>query len=193
MTAESLPTGVRGQALAAALTVLALAALWLGMAVPLQGWFAARQERLEEMQARTQRMESLVASLPALRRRAEAAAAEPARTGLVEGATDALAAAALQAALEAMAQRAGTSLASTETLAAAPAGGVRAIGVRATVRAPWPQFVALLRQIEEAPTRMVVDDLHLQSVLPVPRNDDVPMEASFAVTAFRAAAAGARP
>lgn len=187
--APILPTGARGRALALAITVLAAALLWLGAAVPLRDWYDARQQRLDALLAKADRMHALAAALPALRRRAAARVTAPEQAGLVAGATDALAAASLQSALEAMAQQAGTSLGSTETLPASPApGGMRAIRVRASVRAPWPAFLALLRRIDESPVRMVADDLHLHALLPPPHDGDLAVEASFAVTAFRNAA-----
>ena len=80
--ATALPTGQRGQVLAAGLALLALVVVWLGMVSPLLGWYGARSDTLEAMQARAAREAALIEALPALRQEAQNAARTPARAVL---------------------------------------------------------------------------------------------------------------
>ena len=90
LPALSLPTGRRGRTLALALALLAGSVLWTGVAAPLLGWYADRQESLRRQLAIGHRMAALVQTLPALQAAAEAAAARGAcrREALLDGATD---------------------------------------------------------------------------------------------------------
>ncbi len=181
----ALPEGRAGQGLALLLTLAAAALLWFGVVAPGRQWYAARAERLAELTVTGQHMAALAAVLPDLRRRA--AAAPPAdEAWLLHDTSDALAAATLQARLEALAATAGANVASTETLPAAAAGTLRAVAVRATVSAPFPALIGLLRGMEDGTPAMVVDDLRLRPLQPIAAGADVRLEASFAVTAFRA-------
>ena len=110
-------TGRRGQGLAVGLTLLVLAVVWLGAAAPLQAWYADRAETLMQRQALLQRMQALAASLPALRSAASKATNGAASENmLLEGSSDAVAAADLQEMVQRMAGAAGASLAAVETL-----------------------------------------------------------------------------
>jgi general secretion pathway protein M len=67
MTADVWLTGRRGQALAAAIGVLALALAWFGVVDPVWSWYRDRDLRLEQRQVLLQRMQAVAATLPALR------------------------------------------------------------------------------------------------------------------------------
>jgi general secretion pathway protein M len=113
---------------------------------------------------------------------------------LLDGATDAVAGATLQEAVQIMAGQTGTSITSAETLPGMAAGGWRRIGVRVSIRASWPALIQLLQSIEQGVPRMLVDDvqLHAPPVPPDPavaRAAGVPIDASFSVYAFRLATA----
>jgi general secretion pathway protein M len=181
----ALPTGARGRALAAAITLLAAALLWLALVAPMLGWYAERQARLGQQRVLAQRMEAMLATLPALRRIAQDAAATATPAGAVlEGATDQVAAATLQQKLDELARASDVRIGSAEVLPAEAAGAWRAISVRVEVRAPWPALVALLAAIAGSPTPMVVDAVQLQGP---PRAEHEPdlIEAHFTVTAYR--------
>src|ERR1700731_1141846 len=108
--ALGLPTGTRGKALALAMTLLAVAAIWLGIVAPILGWYDDRAELLRRETAMARRMMSLVATLPGLRLEASRVnGAAPVdggdadadmRAALLTGASDPLAAAALQQRVE---------------------------------------------------------------------------------------------
>jgi type II secretory pathway component PulM len=113
----ALPEGLRGRLLALALTVTILAVLWAGCVQPLIDWHAARSDTLEQRRALLQRMSTLATTLPELQRQASGEHAPAA--ALLEGASDAIAGAALQSLVQHMTSMAGAELNSMEILPAA--------------------------------------------------------------------------
>jgi general secretion pathway protein M len=191
MIDTALPEGRRGRVLAVALTLTVLAALWFGVAQPLIDWHAEQADALESRRALAARMAALVETLPALRQ--EAGAARPAPVALLEGGTDAIAGAAMQGAVQALARTAGASLASIETLPAEPRGAWRRIGLRVSLAASWPVLVELMRAIEQGSPAMLIDELQLRGPPVQARSPSAPVQASFTILAFRAVAAGETP
>lgn len=188
----ALPTGRRGQALALGLALLAAAALWLGVAAPLLGWYADRAETLGQRRVLAARMAEVAATAPALQAEVQAAAANgPPARAVVEGATDAVAGAALQQQVQDMTAQAGATLTSAESLPAEAAGAYRRIGLHVSVTGQWPVMVALFAAIAHATPGMLVDDLQLQSGLLLGPTTTHPLEASFTVLAFHAGSATA--
>ena len=59
-SADTLPTGRRGQIVAVGAALVAVMALWLIVISPLVGFYADRADRLEKQQAVLSRMERLV-------------------------------------------------------------------------------------------------------------------------------------
>jgi general secretion pathway protein M len=183
----NLPSGRRGQAMALGVTLILLVILWTGIVAPLLGLYAARQETLAQRRALLVRMTMLADSLPTLRRQAgEKASAGPAPQALIEGASDAVASAALQERIQQMATQTGANLASVEALAGEQAGALRRIGLRLTLTTSWPVLVNLLAAIDTASPRMLVDDLQLQGSVIQVRQGEARLEARLAVYAFRA-------
>jgi hypothetical protein len=192
----ALPTGRRGQLLAAGLTLICLAALWLGVAAPLVAWYGERQDRLRERAVLAEHMANLAAMLPALRQALHADTARlPARDLLLQGTGDSVAGAALQGLVQELVDRAGATLSSAELLPGQAVGGFRRIGLRGSINAvQWPVLVRLLQSIAEARPRMLVDDLQLRAAPAMPQRQDPgeqrsgppPLDASFTVFAFRA-------
>ena len=183
----TLPDGQRGQALAVGITVLASVLLWLAVGGPLMDFYADGQAELAQRRTLAAHMAELAASLPALRRAAEArpgSQAEPVTT--LQGATDAVAGAALQERVQALASGAGISLASLETLPAEQRGPYRRIGLRISAVSLWPGLVALLQAIEQATPAMVLDDVELRGPMIANRPADTPLRATFTLYAFRA-------
>jgi general secretion pathway protein M len=185
-------TGRRGQGLAVGLTLLVLAVVWLGAAAPLQAWYADRAETLMQRQALLQRMQALAASLPALRSAASKATNGAASENmLLEGSSDAVAAADLQEMVQRMAGAAGASLAAVETLPAERSGTWHKVALRINLDAPWPVLMDMLRSVEQSPTRIFVDDLHFlgpSTAGATPSN--VPIQASFVLYGYRQAETG---
>ncbi len=183
-----LPDGRRGQFLAVALTVTLLASLWFGIVSPLISGYRDGADELAQRQTLLRHMQSAVEALPALEH--APAAARPAPAALLTGATDALAAAAMQSAVQTMASQAGVELASMETLPAEARGAYRRIGLRVSLTTSWPVLVELLRAADQGQPRMLVDDMQLHTVQMGERTATTSVGASFTLLAFRAAQAG---
>src|ERR1700744_3881969 len=173
----SLPEGRRGQILATALTLTVLAAAWLGVAKPLLDGYQAGTETPAHPQIVLWHMEGLAQTWETLER--TPAATRPETTPLLSGATDALAAAAMQSAVQAMATRAGVELASMETLPAEARGGYRRIGLRVSLTTPWPTLTEVLRAADQGQPRMLVDDVQLHTVQVGERGAATSVGASF--------------
>ena len=184
---RGLPNGRGGQALAVVLLVAVLALAWAGGAAPALAWYADRADYLVQQQTLAARMQAIAATAPPLQRQlAQADTAPPPARSLVDGATDAIAGATLQQAVQDMAARAGATVSSAEVLPAETAGAYRRIGLRVTVSGGWPVVVALLRALAEGLPRTLVDDLSLRQSLALGQTDSHPLEASFTVIAFHA-------
>ena len=137
----ALPDGPRGQILAAALTLTVLAALWFGAAAPLIAWYYGSADELAQRRTLLVHMQQVAAALPVLEH--QSAGMRPAPVALLSGATDALAAAVMQNAVQGMASAAGAELTSMETLPADTRGAYRRIGLRVSLAAPWPILIEL--------------------------------------------------
>ena len=191
-----LPSGRAGRLAALGITVVIVGLIWLAAVAPLLDWHADRAELLDQRRALLRRMEGIAQMMPELTQQASAgagASSGAAPASLLDGATDAIAAAALQQLVQDMAARAGAGLSSAETLPATPVAAYRRIGLRVSVNARWSVLVGLLQMVEQASPRMLVDDLQLQSPRLVVQPPDPAMNAQFTVTAFRAATASGSP
>jgi len=188
----TLPEGLRGRLLAAALTLTVLAAAWFAMAAPLIGWYQTDREELAQRRVVLLHMREAAATLPGLEH-GRAADVRPATTMLLPGGTDAMAAAAMQSNVQAMAAAAGVSLASMETLPAEVHGAYRRIGLRVAATAPWPVLIEFLRAASRGQPRMLIDDLTLHAQLNQDPNAVVPISASLTLLAYRPASGGKAP
>lgn len=191
----TLPTGRIGVLLALAIAVGGLALVWLAVAAPLFEWHAERADRLDQQRALLRRMEALVRTLPELRYAASdethQGTAGLAAVRLLDGPTDAVAAASLQQMVQDMAARVGVSLASAETLPATQAGAYRRIGLRVSVKARWSVLIGLLQAVAQGSPRMLVDDLQIHGPHFVDPPLDPPLDTGFIVFSFRAGVAPA--
>lgn len=185
----ALPEGRRGRLLAAAVTLLLLLVVWLAAAEPLLAWYDAGNAALRQRRELAGRMADLAGTLPALRHQAATLAnvGAPAEATL-SGTTDAIAAASLQGLLESMSGTAGAHLTSAEALPAEQLGAYRRIALRVTVDATWPNLIALMQAIDRATPRMFVDELQLHAQPTSEKMQALPLDISFTVLAFRAAA-----
>lgn len=188
----ALPTGRRGQALALALTLTALATIWIGAISPMIAWFEDRAATLDIRRVLASHMADLSATLPDLRARlADMEAHGPPPVAVLDGATDAIAGASLQEKLQEIARRVGAKLNSIETLAAEQRGAYRRIGVRVSLTAQWPVLIGLFGAVEKATPRMLVDDVQLRASPLRLRPDEAQISATFTLFAFRSEAASA--
>jgi general secretion pathway protein M len=155
---------------------------------PLIGWYQDRADELTQRHALLARMQAVAETLPDLERRS--GGVRPAPAALLPGATDALAAAAMQSAVQAMAAASGADLASMETLPAEARGGYRRIALRVSLSASWPVLVDLLRSAGQQQPRMLVDDVQFRASPMQVREAAAPVSASFTLLAFRAVPPG---
>ena len=183
-----LPEGIRGRVLAVLLLVVVLAAIWAGIAVPLTDWFAERADIIDRQTTLARRMGQLAADLPTLRTRATVTQAA-APVAVLDGASDAVAGAALQQRLQQIGTGLGAALSSTEVLAGEPVGAYRRIGVRLAVSARWPVIVRLLEAIAANTPRLLVNDLQVQAMRSVVSDPDPSMNVTMVVFGFRAGTA----
>lgn len=184
---RALPDGRAGQALALAMTAVAVAGLWAAAAAPAIGWYRAREARLGRQLRLASHMAALGTDLPALRRDILARKTD-AKAGavLLPGGSDAIAGAGLQSMVQALARQAGTSLDSAAMRPAAQDEGLRRIGMRVSVTAAYPVLVALLRAIGAAHPLLVVTRIEITSPSQIDPRRDMPVQARFTVTGFRA-------
>lgn len=112
------------------------------------------------------RLRATANELPALRTRVEQLrAAAGNRKITLEGASDALAAAALQSRIEEFASSVGATIGSTESLPAEARSGYRRIGLRYVLSGPYEALVKFLAKLEVATPPLVIDNLHIHGVL----------------------------
>jgi general secretion pathway protein M len=183
-----LPAGRAGQVTAVALTLAALLIAWFGLIGPLLSWYGAQSQELATTRLRLAHERALIATLPRLRRQIGAQRHDgAARSALLTGGSDAVAGAALQGDVQALAAQRGITLDSAEILSTAVIGDFRRIPLRISLTTDYPKLIALLGAIEAASPRMLVDDVSLHATgLPDPGRD-LPIRASFTISAFRAA------
>ncbi|HVE20515.1 MAG TPA: type II secretion system protein GspM [Acidocella sp.] len=183
-----LPDGRRGQILALGIGLAALLLLWVALLAPLFGWYQERADELAQQRVLAVRMQALAREIPTLR--AAVAAQGPDQGGpalLLQGDSDAIAGANLQSALQDLATRSGTSLDSAALAPVQAQGPLRKLGLQVSLTASWPALISFLASIETASPRMIVGGLSLSNAGPPDAGGAPPVQASFTVSAFRAA------
>jgi general secretion pathway protein M len=184
-SAETLPTGRRGQITAVGVMLAAIMLLWVAIISPLIGFYSDRADQLDEQRAVVHRMEQLVASRQSLTQRAaELGDAAPAKGTLLDGSSIPVATAALQGLVQETATTAGASLTSVESLPGETGTGYRRVGVKLALSAPWPVLIHFLQALQESDTPMAIDDLQIHSEAEAAKTADQQVfEAGFSVYA----------
>jgi general secretion pathway protein M len=184
-SAETLPTGRRGQVTAVGVTLAAIMLLWVVIISPLIGFYSSRAEQLTEQQAVMHRMEDLVASRQALTERAaDLGDVAPTKGALLDGSSIPVATAALQGLVQDTAMTAGASLTSVESLPGETGTGYRRVGVKLALSASWPVLIHFLQALQESDTPMAIDDLQIHSAAEAAKAADQQVfEAGFSVYA----------
>ena len=184
-SADTLPTGRRGQIVAVGAALVAVMALWLIVISPLVGFYADRADRLEKQQAVLSRMERLVSQRQALMEQAASLGdAGPSKGNLLDGSSIPVATAALQGLVQDIAGASGATLASVESLPGETGNGYRRVGVKLSLSASWPVLIHFLQALQESDTPMAIDDLQIHSGSETPKSPDQQVfEAGFAVYA----------
>ena len=190
----NLPTGPRGRAIAVALLVLVLLILWTALVSPLLSFYGDRADALSTQQLKVAHMAVLAGQVPELKKRAAASGnTGPAPSLVVEGPSDAVAAATLQGKVQSMAAEVGTTLTSVENLPHEAVGtAYHRIGLKISLNASWPVLIALLKAIDQASPPMLLDDVQIHgSPLPMVTANRG-LEANFTIWALRAGPVGER-
>ncbi len=180
-----LPEGVRGRVLAVLILLIAVATAWAGVGLPLTEWYGERADTIERQGTLTRRMAQIAADLPRLRTQA-ASPQTAVPVTVLDGASDAVAGAALQQRLQQIASGLGATLASTELLSGDPAGAYRRIGIRITVSSTWPVIVRLLDAIAGNTPRLLVNDLQIQAMRASLTDANPTLNVTMVVFGFRA-------
>jgi hypothetical protein len=163
---HALPTGRAGRLTALGLTLAVPAAIWLSVVAPLVQWHGDRVGALQQRQALSQRMLTLVAALPALRQQAAAiTASTTGEPSLLEGESDSVASAFLQERLQAIFTQVGVQLNSIEALSGEDVAAYRRIRLQVAFNASWTVLMGVLKDIQLAAPVLLVDELHVQPAL----------------------------
>ena len=188
LAASALPTGRPGRILALGIAIAVPVALWFGVGAPLLQWHAERATALTERRELARHMEDLLAEIPDLQRRANQEPSVVGADSLLAGDSDAIAAAALQEKVQAIAAQTGATVSSAEIMPAQELGAYRRIGLRIAVYARvWSGLVGLLQGMEQATPKMLIGELELRAMPTRTPDVDTPISATVTVLAYRAA------
>jgi general secretion pathway protein M len=162
----TLPRGRRGRLLAISLLLLAFGSVYILVVAPLLDLYSGRAAVLDNRRALLPRLHAATDELPDLHAQVEQLrAAAGTRKITLEGASDAIAAAALQSRIEELAASVGATIGSTESLPAEGRSGYRRIGLRYVLSGPYETLVRFLAKLEAATPPLVIDNLHIHGVL----------------------------
>ncbi len=161
-----MPTGRQGRLLALGLLLIALGGVYLLVVSPLLDLYLQRATALENRQMLLPRLHAAADELPELRARIEQLRAGAGTRKLtLEGASDPIAAAALQSRIEGLAASVGATIGSTESLPSEARSGYRRIGLRYVLSGTYETLVKFLAKLEAATPPLVIDNLHIHGVL----------------------------
>ncbi len=190
----TLPSGRLGRAIALGATLFLILVIWLAFVQPLRNRYREGQTLLAQREAFAARMVGLAAQIPALSQRAAALGGRVRSTNaLLEGDTDALAAAKLQELIQSLATAKGVTLTSFEILPAVQISHYRRIALRLSLVSRFVVLVELLQSIAQANPRMLVDDLTLEGARLINQPVDTPLNAELTISAFRIDTSGGNP
>jgi general secretion pathway protein M len=182
-----LPTGKPARALALSILCVIIVLVYAGVIAPLVDLYRSGEVTLADRELLVPKLEQLAAEVPALRARLAALQAAGAGHEVVlDGATDALAAANLQSRLEQLAAANGVTIASTEAVVTEDRGPYRRIGLRLAVNGQYEAIIKLLAAVEEASPPMVPGNLQIHGLFrAIEIRTGYPLETRFEVYGFR--------
>jgi len=184
----NLPIGWQGRVLALILLLVTLAAVYIVAAGPLLDLYAEQEAAAATRRSLLVKLSAVAGELPALEARvAELRTATDSHKLTLEGASDAIASAALQGSIEQFARAALVTIGSTESLPAEEQGEYHRIGLRLLISGPYEGLIQLLAKVEAATPPLVVDNLQIRSLLKRPGTPLAPgLDASLDVYGLRA-------
>jgi hypothetical protein len=160
---KKLPEGVKGQALALAIAALGAIVLYLLIVSPVLAFYGEGEDLLDQRLAMAGRYEALARELPALRAADKKWRDQEGGELLLEGSSDALASAALQATMKSLVEDAGTKLASSEVLQPTSDGNFRRVGIRVVFSGDLKLVTAVLRGVETSRPILSVGNFSLRA------------------------------
>jgi general secretion pathway protein M len=158
-----LPEGFRGQMLALAVALLGAVVFCLLIISPVLAFYGDRADQLDQRTAMARRYEALARDLPALRAADQKWRDQAGGELLLDGSSDALAAAALQTAVKAIVEEAGGKLSSSEVLAPTTDGSFRRVGIRVMFSGDLKLVAGVLRGMETSRPILSVGDFSLHN------------------------------
>lgn len=190
---STLPNGRQGRLFALGLLIVVIGLMHMTLAAPLLNFYADRALELDTRRALLGKLHAVAAELPALRKRAAEMSTAADRSGsLLQGGTDAIAAAALQGRVEELAGTAGLTIGSIESLPAQVQTPYRRLGLRMVLSGPYEAVTKLLAMLETATPPLIVDNLQLYSFQKrpgAPVTAASSLDATMEIYGFRAAEA----
>lgn len=184
----NLPTGWQGRVLALLMLLVALTTVYLVVAAPLLDIYRGRAAHTASQRALVVKLGAIAAELPVLRARVEdlRVAADSHKLTL-DGASDAIASAALQGHIEQFAAASGVTVGSTEILPIDTQGEYHRVGLRMLISGSYESMMKLLATIEMATPPLVVDGLQIHSLMRrAGASTTFGLDASLEVSGFRA-------
>ena len=159
----------------------------IGVCEPVIHWYQARQDDIAFKQQEISHIEAMWLGLPELRRQV-ADSQTRASDGKIflTGDSDAIAGADLQLRIETLARHSNASLTSTSMLQAKSVNGLRQITANVDLTATWQNLIGLLNAIDLAHPQMIVSGLNITGAAAPGPQQDIPLQISFTVAAFRA-------
>jgi|SRR5262245_18379365 len=180
----------RAAALLLLATVLAAAYVWI--VAPIAAAYARTEAAIADTRELVDRYDRLAAARPALEAQLAAIAEKPDTAAYyLTGATDALAAAALQARVTALVEQSGATLLSIQTLATTEERGLRRVAIRLQMTAETSPLVRVLHGLETGIPLLFVDNLEMQGQAALTADPDaepasVPLTVGFDLYGFMA-------
>ena len=159
----NLPEGRNGKMLALSIGALFLCTLCVVIVMPLQGFYDANAQTLQDRRDVLRRYESAVANLPGLRNGSEQRDREQGGGLLLDGSSDAVASADLQSTLKGLVEEGGATIESAQTLPPETLGNFRRVGVRVSFSGGLDLLTAVLLGVETASPVLSVGGLELNS------------------------------
>ncbi len=152
----------RAAALLLLAAVLAVAYVWI--VEPIAAAYANTEAAIADTRDLLERYDRLAAARTSLEAQLAAIEQKPDTAAYyLSGATDALAAASLQARVTALVEGSGATLLSIQTLTSAEDGGLRRVAIRLQMTAEIAPLVRVLHGLESGIPLLFVDNLELQS------------------------------
>jgi general secretion pathway protein M len=171
------------RAAALLLLVAVIGGAWIWAVEPIAAAYRQTEADLADSRDMLQRFERLGAARAALAAQLEAIEAQPtAAAYYLEGATDALAAAGLQARVTGLVESSGASLVSIQTLPSSEEQGLRRVAIRLQMASELAPLVRILHGLETGVPVLFLDSIELQSYnVPYGDQDELQVEPQLTV------------